>query len=82
MHRFGAAGRAGGERNGCAGDAEVFGEEGDERGVGAAVCGRGGERYFEGAVVGAGDGIASSAGMNAHVEGAAVGGGAQGEAHA
>ena len=79
---FGAAGGAGGEGDGCAGDVEGFGEEGDECGVGAAVGGWGGEGNFQSAVVDAGDGVAAGAGMNAHVEGATAGGGAQREAHA
>ena len=62
---FGAAGGAGDERDAGAGDAEGFGEEGDERGVGAAVGGWGGEGDFQGAVMGAGDGVAAGAGMNA-----------------
>lgn len=82
VERFGAAGGAGDERDMCAGDVEGFGEEGNQRGVGAAVGGWGGEGDFESAIMRAGDGVASSAGMNAHVECAAADGGAQGEAHA
>ena len=79
---FGAAGRAGGERDVGARNAEVLGEEGDKRGVGAAVGGWSGERYFQSAVVDAGDRVAPGAGVNSHVEDAAIGGGAQREAHA
>jgi len=82
VQRLGAASRAGYERDMRSGNVESFGEEGDERGVGAAVGGWRGERDFQGAIVRAGDGVASSAGMNAHVNRASDGGGTQGEGHA
>jgi len=79
---FAATGGTGDQRDVSAGNAEVVGEEGDECGVGAAVRWWGGEGDFERAIVDAGDGVAAGAGVNADGEGAAVGGGAELEAHA
>ncbi len=79
---LGATGGSSDECDVSTGDVEGFGEEGDERGVGSAVSGRGGEGDFQCAVVGAGDDVAASTGMDAYGEIAASGSGAQREAHA
>ena len=74
---LGAAGVTGEELDAEAGDVEALGEEGDERGVRAAVGGWGGEGDLEGVGVSAGDGVAFGAGMDADGEDAAAVGGAK-----
>ena len=47
---------------------QVVGEKAEQGFVGAAVGGWGGERDFERAVMGAGDGVAAGAGVDAYGE--------------